>query len=169
MEPQTKKHFITNDREDEAKPSSMYCYVPGEIGRARYKAAEDHLSQRLWWQYSIDPKDRDALAAIMSGAANLLEVSEGTLGEQRISVKHHIPGGASFALELPKEGWRAIELKQLESGNITLKHIGHWIEANANFRMRENAPQLSLEKEQEMVSKAYDELVAHPEEAKTSN
>ena len=151
-----KTYFITNDRNQEEKPSSTYCYVPSKIGNARYKAETNEVTYHEWWQYSTDAKNRDSLLEAAKNR-NKFEVIEGEIGDQNIKVKN-IQDSSTYILKFPEINLRAVELLPIGNHQFYISHFGHWIEDDAEFREGKNHASLSLEDEKKLVAESYDKL-----------
>ena len=66
-------YFISNDTEDDTKPSSTYCFEVGVLGRGRYKGATNSATGHEWWLYcaSVATADTAATCQSLSGRSSL--------------------------------------------------------------------------------------------------
>lgn len=149
--------FITNDLNRPAKASSTYCYIPGNIGNARYKGATNNVSYHYWWQYSTAPENRNALLSAKT-KGDTFKVIQGKIGEQNITIENQ-NNDESYDLVFPEIGMRTVELVPMLGNELfTIGHFGHWIEDSNEFRPRTDAPVYTLQEEQEKVLIEYNQL-----------
>jgi len=149
------KYIITNDPIDLEKPSSVYYYQSGFIGRGRYNGANCELSAHKWWLYSACINTADDL--LLLDVNVIFKIEKGNVGDEKIKLKM-IGGNRSYDLQLPYMGNDTVELVPIGGEQYMIGHVGHTISRESEFIERSLGLINTLEEEKEMAKSIFETL-----------
>ena len=146
-------YFISNDTSDNNRPSSTYCFEPGQLGRGRYKGRDDSATGHNWWLYCCPTGVADDLLDYWNTDTKF-EVTQGNLGGN-ITIRRVGHTDTYDLVVPPVVGNDTVELVPAPNNQFEIGHVGHTIQNDNAFRARTAAPILTLDQEKASALTAY--------------